>query len=587
MPNVFKKSIIRYLDTAGKQVPKGTAGARKVKEKSAKWYGRPRSGANPVPLCTNKTAAQIMLNELVKKAELAGVGVCDPFEAHHQRPLVVHLADFEAALLAKNRTDQHVKETVAKVRRILEGCKFVFIADLSASRVETFLAELRAQPRQVIAFDPEKEQFTRKELAALLGICPASAAQLAWQYRLEATGNGKARRFPRATAEALLSLRMKGRSVQTSNLYLVAVKSFCRWLVKDRRTGLNPLSHLEAGNVRLDRRHDRRELMEDELRSLLTVTRTSTARFRGLSGKDRFALYATACGTGFRASSLASLTPDHFDLDADTPTVTLAARHAKNKRTKVQPLPPDVAELLRDYMQGKPAGSPVWPGTWSAKGAEMLRLDLDAAGIPYTVEGPDGPLYADFHALRHSYLTLGGRAGIDLRTLQELAGHSTPTLTARYSHRRLYDLNAAVEKLPNFLPGSGSDEAAQLRQTGTDGAAAPVHLPASCPIVAQTIDIGCDSVMPIDTTGEEESGNDTGRNLSILHGVEASCERLITADAEAPPRFEPGYDGFAIRCLSTWLRGRACVSSSAESGGRVQLFSSRRLRNTTMSSPSQ
>ena len=66
--------------------------------------------------------------------------------------------------------------------------------------------------------------------------------------------------------------------------------------------------------------------------------------------------------------------------------------------------------------------------------------------------GPDGPLYADFHALRHTYLTLGGQAGIDLRTLQELAGHSTPLLTARYSHRRLHDLAGAVEKLPNFLP---------------------------------------------------------------------------------------------------------------------------------------
>ena len=36
----------------------------------------------------------------------------------------------------------------------------------------------------------------------------------------------------------------------------------------------------------------------------------------------------------------------------------------------------------------------------------MLRGDLAAAGIPYTVEGPDGPLFADFHALRHSFIAL-------------------------------------------------------------------------------------------------------------------------------------------------------------------------------------
>src|SRR5262249_22361248 len=125
----------------------------------------------------------------------------------------------------------------------------------------------------------------------------------------------------------------------------------------------------------------------------------------------------------------------------------------------------------------------VWPGTWNVDAAEMLRADLAEASIPYAVEGPDGPLFADFHALRHTYLTLGGRAGIDLRTLQELAGHSNPNLTARYSHRRLHDLAAAVEKLPSFLPtGTTSHgEADTLAATGTDGDGF------GCTLVAQTL----------------------------------------------------------------------------------------------------
>ena len=40
------------------------------------------------------------------------------------------------------------------------------------------------------------------------------------------------------------------------------------------------------------------------------------------------------------------------------------------------------------------------------------------------MEGPDGPEHADFHSLRHSYLTALGRSGVDLRVQQELAGHS-------------------------------------------------------------------------------------------------------------------------------------------------------------------
>lgn len=105
--------------------------------------------------------------------------------------------------------------------------------------------------------------------------------------------------------------------------YLSHLKSFCRWLVKDRRMPDNPLAHLEAGNVEMDRRHDRRELTADELRRLLEVTRASKRTFRGLAGRDRYHLYATACGTGFRASALASLTPESFDVNGEPATVTL------------------------------------------------------------------------------------------------------------------------------------------------------------------------------------------------------------------------------------------------------------------------
>jgi integrase len=361
------------------------------------------------------------------------------------------------------------------------------MADLSASRLTDWLTDLR-RDRRPAPLPPGQESFKRGEVAALLRIKPGSVSVAVRRLRLPATGQGKARRFPRATVEALQDRLCRGASVETTNQYLSHAKAFCRWLVKDRRMPDNPLAHLEAGNAQVDRRHDRRELEAEELRRLLAVTRASDRTYRGLTGPDRYALYATACGTGFRAGGLASLTPESFDLDAGTPVVTLAARRNKSRTLKVQPVPPDLAELLRDYLHGRPAGHPVWGGTWARdrKGAEMLRLDLEAAGIPYSIDGPDGPLFADFHALRHTYLTLGSRAGIDLRTLQELAGHSTPDLTARYSHRRMHDLAGAVNKLPSFLPGpDGGGQAEPLRATGTD--ALIRDTPGSgCSLVART-----------------------------------------------------------------------------------------------------
>jgi integrase len=537
MSRVFKKSITRYLDAEGRQVPKGTPGARRAKEKSAKWYGRVPGAIRPIPLCENKEAAKVMLNELVHRAGLATVGLANPFEAHSKRRLSEHLADFRRELDARDNAPRYVQLVFSRLTALLDGCGFVFMADLSASRSMDWLADLRRKGRPRVELPAGQEWFTPREAATMLGIKALSVGTAVLRLGLEAKGNGKARRFPHATVEALQDRLARGVSVQTTNDYLSALKSFGRWLVKDRRLGDNPFAHLDGGNAKLDRRHDRRELEVDELRALLAAARDSERTFRGLAGGDRYHLYATACGTGFRASGLASLTPESFDLTADTPTATLAARHAKNRKTKVQPLSPDLAELLRGYLASKPAGQPIWPGTWARdrKGAEMLRIDLDAAGIPYAVDGPDGPLYADFHALRHTYLTLGGRAGIDLRTLQELAGHSTPTLTARYSHRRLYDLAGAVEKLPNFLPVRvDASAAAALRATGTDGrAVVPFSLSSSCSPVAQLIDPRGDRPGLSGTPAGGEVENATGRNTLILQGFAAGRDSFGLPETRA------------------------------------------------------
>jgi hypothetical protein len=100
-----------------------------------------------------------------------------------------------------------------------------------------------------------------------------------------------------------------------------------------------------------------------------------------------------------RAGGLRSLTPSHFYLDDGQPRLVLPVRHDKSRRGKEQPIPADVTTLLRSFLQGKPAHAPLWSGTWHLSAAEMLRRDLEAAGIPYEVQGHDGPLYADFHAL--------------------------------------------------------------------------------------------------------------------------------------------------------------------------------------------
>ena len=237
------------------------------------------------------------------------------------------------------------------------------LVDLDASKVQRFLADLREQGRPIVELDPRKEQYTKNELAAVLGVGLDGLTSLIARHRLPATGLGKARRFPRQTAEALRDRLGRPPGMQTANHYLAAIKSFTRWLVQRGRLAKNPLEILRGGNVRKDLRHDRRTLPQSDLRRLFQATGASTRTFRGLTGMDRLVLYLTAAGTGFRAGELAVLGPECFDLDAAPPVVVLPAREDKAGRSVSQPLPPGLVVALRDYLADRPRGQAVWPGS--------------------------------------------------------------------------------------------------------------------------------------------------------------------------------------------------------------------------------
>lgn len=462
MAHLVKPSIVRYVDADGKRCPKQTPGAKKTTQRSRKWYGKGIAGFPPtrrVPLAADKRVAQKMLQDLEERAERGQAGMADLGLVNAS--LLDHLARFERSLRDGGATDKHVREKVARVRRVLTECGFAAPPDIRAEKVERFLAELRADNND---YDVSltQDSYTRDEVAAILGVAPSTVLPLAKRHRLEAVGQGRERRFPRATVEALLAPRSRGASAQTSNHHLSEVRSFTRWLVAEDVLMKDPLVRLKTVNAQVEPRRARRHLEAAELVRLLSAAEASAATFRGLAGIDRFMIYLTALGTGFRENEVASLLPEYFDLDSSPPAVVLPARKGKNRKPTRQPLPASVATALRAYLSGKPAGEPIWPGGWSVRGADMLKIDLSAAAIPYVIVGPDGPLYADFHALRHTYITLLEKAGVSIKQAMVLARHSDPALTiGRYTHATLIDLGKAVDGLPvairPALPVGGGD----------------------------------------------------------------------------------------------------------------------------------
>jgi site-specific recombinase XerD len=51
-----------------------------------------------------------------------------------------------------------------------------------------------------------------------------------------------------------------------------------------------------------------------------------------------------------------------------------------------------------------------------------------------------------WHTLRHTFASRAVMAGVDIRTVQELMGHSTITMTMRYAHLSPTHLRTAVNR---------------------------------------------------------------------------------------------------------------------------------------------
>jgi integrase len=302
-----------------------------------------------------------------------------------------------------------------------------------------------------LGYDPRRYELARDE--DLTGLVQQYADQLQAGMpqqlqvagRLNNVADGvKAKTLGEFTEPKIVAwFKKSSMARRTLSHYRVAIRSFGAWLVKAGHTprnpfgGIEPIRHIEA-----DRRRVRRALTADEFELLLTTTAASLRRYCRLTGPQRCMLYRLVAGTGLRRSEVAVLRPASFKLDAQQPHVMVPAAYTKNRKVAIQPLPPALVPLLREYLHALP-DAPVWPVGNKITG-KMVKEDLEEAGIPLVVAGQ---VY-DFHSLRGQFATRLALAGVGLATAQKLMRHCTPALTANvYTHLGLDDLGAAVANL--------------------------------------------------------------------------------------------------------------------------------------------
>jgi len=229
----------------------------------------------------------------------------------------------------------------------------------------------------------------------------------------------------RQTITAYLAhLKKEGKAPATIARRLAALKSFYQFLVRERYIQKDPTLNLQSPK------------MEKKLPQVLTVKEVERLLgqpdARTAAGKRDRAMLELLYATGIRVSELVSL--NMRDINVDMGYVRC---YGKGSKERIVPMGSMAVRSLRDYLrEGRP---------------ELLRdegeqsLFLNHHGKRLTRQGfwkivkkyarearirkPITP-----HTLRHSFATHLLENGADLRSVQEMLGHSDISTTQIYTH---------------------------------------------------------------------------------------------------------------------------------------------------------
>ncbi len=158
---------VRFADDGRTVTAPLTRNGDRIRLPSAKWYGEYIDADGITqrrPLAADKTAAQQMLAESVRKAELGKAGIRDLFEEYRLRPLLcarwqskgltqdgsvcecpdgAHLTDHRRSLGAKEKEPRYVSQAIAHCIAAFTGTGARFVGDIDARQVGAWLAEFR------------------------------------------------------------------------------------------------------------------------------------------------------------------------------------------------------------------------------------------------------------------------------------------------------------------------------------------------------------------------------------------------------------------------------------------------------------
>lgn len=282
--------------------------------------------------------------------------------------------------------------------------------------IELFISYLQsernASPNTVEAYRRDLEQFAdfvHEEIGAAVGIGELSHLHI--------------RRY--------LAHLHNGLQKSSIGRKLAAIRSFFRFLLRRGFIHKNP-----AELVSTPKKEKKLpfHLDIDEVTTLVEAPNNPEP----LSLRDR-AILETLYSCGLRVSELTSLDVGGMDLSNGTVRVM-----GKGNKERMVPVGTKAVTALREYLEAR--GNPVkGPLFVNARGGRLTRRSIarivDRYMLHLTTMKKASP-----HTLRHTFATHLLEQGADLRSIQELLGHSSLSTTQKYTHVTIDKLLEVYDK---------------------------------------------------------------------------------------------------------------------------------------------
>lgn len=155
------------------------------------------------------------------------------------------------------------------------------------------------------------------------------------------------------------------------------------------------------------------------------------------------------------------------DVDFERGEIVVQAAYSKTRKYRVIPIAEALQTELRSLRESRK--------TLRVDGTDSVLVDRESVPIkPSAVRAmmdravrrcdtipKEKKPEVTFHVLRHTFASLAAQNGVSFFELGKLLGHSTPAMTARYSHFYPEGARAAISRLGRVLAGPPSGPPAE------------------------------------------------------------------------------------------------------------------------------